>query len=196
MSFTGASSATTSNTPQGTLGDVPPVTFPGVASGIDYNSIIQKYTAATQQAEVPYQNQLNKLTTANTEILKIQNLLGAVQDSLTALSNPKTFQAFKATPSVTGVVTAKQITGQNAVTGTYQILSQTAATATSIVNDSAANAQYPPATEAADVTPLNQIGTSITPTNGVGANGLPAANGSLTINGVKISYDVTNQSLQ
>ena len=140
MSFTGATtSSTASSVPQGTLGDVPPVTFPGIASGIDYNAIIQKYTAATQAAEVPYQDQLNNLTTANAEILKIQNLLGSVQDSLTALSNVSTFQAFKATPSVTGVLTATQVSGQNAVAGTTTILSQTAATSTSIVNDSNAN---------------------------------------------------------
>ena len=196
MSFTGASSATTSSAPTGTLGDVPPVTFPGIASGIDYNSIIQKYTAATQAAEVPYQNQLNNLTAANTEILKLQNLLGAVQDSVTALSDPKTFEAYKATPSNTAVVNATQVSGQVAVPGTYTIDSQVAATATSVVNDSAANKQYSQATEAADTTAFSKIGASITPSNGTLSTGLPAPTGSLTINGVKISYDVTTESLQ
>ena len=98
MSFTGATAASTSSTassnaPTGTLGDVPPVTFPGVASGIDYNSIIEKYTAETLQQEAPLQSQVSNLNNENTAILKIKNLLGSVQDSLTALSNPASRRA-------------------------------------------------------------------------------------------------------
>src|SRR5580693_6663126 len=200
MSFTGASSSTTGTgqtSPQGTLGDVPPVTFPGIASGIDYNAIIQKYTQATQAAEVPYQNQINNLTKANAEILRIQNLLGAVQDSLTSLSTLGTFQAFTATPSVAGVATATQIKGQNPVAGTYQILSQTAATSSQIVNDSAANATLTLAAEGTPTatvppaTAISGIGASVTPSNGTLPNGQPAANGVITINGVQISWNTS-----
>ncbi len=205
MSFTGGTTSSTSATgqgvvPQGTLGDVPPVTFPGIASGIDYNAIIQKYTSATQAAEVPYQDQINNLTKANAEILRIQNLLGAVQDSLTALSTVGTFQAYTATPSVTGVATATQIKGQNAVPGTYQILSQTAATSSQIVNDSNANAQLtlvaegfgaPANATVPPATALSAIGASVTPTNGTLPNGQPATNGVITINGVQISYNIS-----
>jgi flagellar hook-associated protein 2 len=192
MSFTSGTSAA-SNTPQGTLGDVPPVTFPGIASGIDYNAIIQKYTQATQAAEVPYQNQINNLNKANAEILRIQNLLNSVQDTLTAISNVQTFQAYVATPSTSGVATTSQIKGQNAVPGTYSIQSQTAATSTQIVNDSAANATLTPAAESA--TALSSIGASVTPTNGTLPNGQPATNGTLTINGVQISWN-TSESVQ
>ena len=178
----------------GTLGDVPPVTFPGIASGIDYNSIIQKYTAATLAGETPYQNQLNKLNTADAEVLKLQSLFGKVQDSLTALSDVSTFQAYSATASVAGVADPTQISGQNAVPGTYTIAGQTLATASEILSDPAANAQLTPAAEAS--TPLAQIGTSVTPTNGTLSTGLPAPTGSLTINGVKINYDVNTDSLQ
>ena len=192
MSFTSGTSAA-SNTPQGTLGDVPPVTFPGIASGIDYNAIIQKYTQATQAAEVPYQNQINNLNKANAEILKIQNLLNAVQDSLTTISNVQTFQAYTGTPSAAGVATTTPIKGQNAVPGTYTIQSQTAATASQIVNDSAANATLTPAAEAA--TAISSIGASVTPTNGTLPNGQPALNGTITINGVQISWN-TSESVQ
>jgi flagellar hook-associated protein 2 len=196
MSFTGATTNSTSSAPTGTLGDIPPVSFPGIASGIDYNAIIQKYTAATQAQEVPYNNQLNRLTAANTEILKIQNLLGTVQDSMTALSNPSTFQAYTGTPSTAGVATLKQVAGQNAVLGTYTIQSQTAATSTAIVNDSNANGQYTLAQYGTSTPAFNAIGASISPSNGTLANGLPAGTAVLTVNGVKISYDVSTDSLK
>jgi flagellar hook-associated protein 2 len=196
MSFTGATTSATSSAPTGTLGDIPPVSFPGIASGIDYNAIIQKYTAATQAQEVPYNNQLNRLTAANTEILKIQNLLGTVQDSMTALSNPSTFQAYTGTPSTAGVATLKQVAGQNAVIGTYTIQSQTAATSTAIVNDSNANGKYTLAQYGTSAPAFNAIGASISPSNGTLANGLPAGTAVLTVNGVKISYDVSTDSLK
>jgi flagellar hook-associated protein 2 len=190
MSGTSSTSSATSTASGGTLGDVPPVTFPGVASGIDYNAIIEKYTAATLAQEAPLQSQVNNLTAANTEIVKLQSLFGKVQDSLSALSNLNTFESFTATPSNTNAVQATQISGQNAVPGTYTIESQTAATASTVTNDPAANAaQLTPAQEAAAAPPLDQLGTSISATNG------NSGNGSITINGVKISYDVTTQSI-
>jgi len=194
MSFTSGTSATGGSTnPQGTLGDVPPITFPGIASGIDYNAIIQKYTQATQQAEIPYQDQINNLNAANAEILKIQSMLQAVQDTLTPLSALSTFQAFKATPSISGVATATQISGQNAIPGTYTIESQTAATATTITNDSAANAILTAGNET--TVALSAIGASVTPNNGTNPDGTPALNGTLTINGVQVSWN-TSETLQ
>ena len=180
-------SAASSSTSSGTLGDAPPVSFPGVSSGIDYNSIIEKYTAETLQQETPLKSQVSNLNSQDTTILKIKNLLGSVQDSLTALSNPAIFGAYKATPSNTAdgspAATLSQITGQSAVAGTYTINDQTAATATEIVNNPSANG-------ALDTTdPLANAGTAITATNGA------ASNGSITINGTQVNYDVNTQSL-
>ena len=95
-----ATTGTTSAT-SGTLGDAAPVSFPGIASCIDYDSIIEKYTADTLLQEKPDIAQVNNLNSQNTAILKITNLIGAVQDSLTALSNPTLFDAYKATVSNT-----------------------------------------------------------------------------------------------
>src|SRR5471032_1699022 len=135
-------SSTSSVSDTGTLGDAPPVSFPGIASGIDYNSIIEKYTAATLAQEAPTKAEINNLNTANAAILKIQNLFGAVQTSLTALSDPLTFNAYKPTVgnSAIGspVATAKQVSGQTPLPGTYQINSQKAATSTQIANNTAA----------------------------------------------------------
>ena len=183
MSATSGTSSATS----GTLGNAPPVSFPGVSSGIDYNSIIEKYTADTLSQEKPTQAQINNLSSENTAILKITNLIGAVQDSLTALSNPQTFGAFKATVgnALNGspAATAKQITGQTPIAGTYTINAQTVATSTAIINNPNANGTL-------NLTkPLDAAGTAITATNGT------ASNGKFTINGITVNYDVTTQTL-
>ncbi len=182
-----SSVSSTSSSTSGTLGDAPPVSFPGVASGIDYNSIIEKYTSETLQQEQPLQAQVSNLNNENTAILKIKTLLSSVQDSLTALSNPTIFGAYKATPSNTAdgstAASLTQISGANAVAGTYTINAQKAATATVIANNPSANG-------ALDTTDdLAVAGTSITPTNG------SSGNGSITINGTQVNYDVNTQSL-
>ncbi len=183
-----STSATNSSSVQsGTLGDVAPVSFPGIASGIDYNSIIEKYTAETLLQEKPAQAQLNNLNAQNTALLKITNLIGGIQDSLTALSNPNLFNAYIATVSNAAngspAATATQITGQTPIAGTYVINAQTAATATTISNNPSANAALNTSTAA-----LDNAGTAITPTNGTGSNGV------ITINGIALNYDVTVQT--
>jgi flagellar hook-associated protein 2 len=192
VSSVSSTSSSTSTTLQnelnnGTLGDAAPVSFPGVASGIDYDSIIEKYTQATLEQEKPIESQVNNLTAANTEVLKIKNLIGSLQDSLTSLSNPNIFGAYKATVNNTSsgspAATAKQIAGQQALAGTYTIDAQTAATSTQITNNAAANGALN------TTVALDQAGTAITAVNGT------TANGSITINGVQVNYDVTTQSL-
>jgi flagellar capping protein FliD len=177
----------TSSITSGTLGDAAPVSFPGIASGIDYNEIIQKYTAETLAQTKPDIAQVNNLNSQNTAILKITNLIGAVQDSLTALSNPNLFNAYNAVvsnaPNGSPAATTSQISGQTPIAGTYTINAQTAATASVIINNPAANAALNTTTAA-----LDNAGTSITPTNGTAANGI------FTLNGVQLNYDVTVQT--
>jgi flagellar hook-associated protein 2 len=181
-----SSTSSTSGT-SGTLGNVPPVSFPGISSGIDYNSIIQKYTADTLQQEKPSQTQINNLNAQNTAILKITNLIGSVQDSLTALSDPTTFGAFKATVGNTSTgspsATATQISGQQPIAGTYTINAQTVATATVLKNSATANGTLNTGVA------LDAAGTAITATNGT------ASNGKFTLNGVAINYDVATNTI-
>jgi flagellar hook-associated protein 2 len=181
------SSTSSSSVTSGTLGNVPPVTFPGISSGIDYNAIIQKYTAATLAQEKPTQTQINNLNSQNTAILKITNLIGSVQDSLTALSDPNVFGAFKATVANTAsgspAATATQITGQTPIAGTYTINKQTVATATTLVNNPAANGAL------SLTAALDNAGTAITATNGT------ASNGKFTVNGTQFNYDVSTETI-
>jgi flagellar hook-associated protein 2 len=177
-----------SSSGSGTLGNAPPVSFPGVSSGIDYNAIIQKYTAGTLLQERPTRAQITSLNAQNAAILKISSLIGSVQDALTALSDPTIMQAFSATPGNTASGTAAATTerttgGAPPIPGTYVINAQTAATATTITNNPLANGSID-----ANV-PLAEAGTAVSATNGGVSSGI------LTVNGVSINYDVTTQSL-
>jgi hypothetical protein len=55
--------------------NVPPVSFPGIASGIDYNSIIQKLTSMTLAPTTQLNQQIATLNAANAELVKINGLL-------------------------------------------------------------------------------------------------------------------------
>src|ERR1700757_632212 len=91
--------------------NVPPVSFPGIASGIDYNSIIQKLTALTLQQNVSLNAQIATLNAANTELIKINNLLNCVQNTLGALSDPTLFNSWLATSSNTAEGLASWLSG-------------------------------------------------------------------------------------
>jgi flagellar hook-associated protein 2 len=178
------STASNSSTPAGT--NVPPVSFPGIASGIDYNAIIQKYTDLTLQQETPLKTNVTNLTNQNAELLKIQSLLGNFQDTFKTISDPANFNATAPTSTNTTAIAATAVAGGSATPGTYTITKTLLATATQYANDPAANGTFNSGVV------LANAGASITPTNGTtGPNG----KGQLTINGVAISYDVNSTTL-
>ena len=183
ISSTSAGSAADSTT-YGT--NVPPISFPGIASGIDYNAIINKYTALTAQQATPLKQQVTKLNAAQAELLKIQNLLQTFQNSFTAVSNPSLFTASSATSSNTSAVSLSSVSGTSAQPGTYGIYSTKVATATQITGSP--NAAAP---AIASGQPLDESGFQITPQNGSNSSGAPAP-ATLTIDGVQISLDVTS----
>lgn len=165
--------------------NVPPISFPGIASGIDYNSIINKYTSMTIAQATPLKTQVTLLNTQETELLKIQNLVSKLQDTFTPLSDPTNLNAFTATSTNTSVVTPSSITGQTATPGSYQITSTQLATATRITNDPAANGAFNQGVF------LINSGASVTPSNGTNIPpGQTTPKGQVTINGVTIQYDV------
>src|SRR5215472_8800607 len=112
--------------------NVPPVSFPGIASGIDYNSIITKLTSLTLSQNVTLNSQIATLNAANTELIKINNLLNCVQNSLGALSDPLLFNSWTANSSDTVAGNASPISGATPIAGTYTVTAQTQATATTI----------------------------------------------------------------
>ncbi|HEX3551442.1 MAG TPA: flagellar filament capping protein FliD [Candidatus Elarobacter sp.] len=186
--MSGLGSATTSSASSGSTTqygtNVAPISFPGIASGIDYNSIINKYTALTLQQETPLQNKVTTLNSQQSELLKIQDLLAKFQDTFQAVSDPANFTATSPTSSNSSVISASSVPGTVATPGNYVVNSATLATATQIANDPAANGTF------SQTTALVNAGASITPSNGTGTTG------QITINGLQLSYDVNSTTLQ
>ena len=179
-----ASSSTGSAAAPGT--NVAPISFPGIASGIDYNSIIQKYTDITLQQEAPLKTQVTALNAQQSELLKIQDLVAKFQDTFQAVSDPNNFSATSPTSSNSSAVAASAVAGGLATPGTYVITKSSLATSTQLTNDPAANGAFNPNAT------LNNAGASITPSNGPSG----ATHGTLTIDGVALQYDVNTQDLQ
>ncbi|GAC1659401.1 MAG: hypothetical protein NVS4B13_04080 [Candidatus Elarobacter sp.] len=178
--------STISSTPTSALGSgTAPISFPGIASGIDYNTIIQKYTDITLAQAKPLQLRVTALTAQQAEFAKIQSLISKFQATFEAISNPSNFNATSPTSSNASALAASSIAGSVATPGTYVITKSSLATATQITNDPAANGAFDPT-----VAMIN-AGASITPNNGPAG----ATSGKITINGVTLQYDVTTQSL-
>jgi flagellar hook-associated protein 2 len=190
MSGVSSSGSASNSTVYGT--NVPPVSFPGISSGIDYNSIIQKLTSLTTAPVTQLNQQIATLNAANAELIKINGLLASVQNALGGLSQPNLYNSVTATSSDTSVATAAGISGGNASPGTYMITSTQLATATQVVSNTAAGHSELDAlgSSTGDQVPLVDSYAAITPTDG------PGTQGSITINGVTVNYDVNTQSIQ
>jgi flagellar hook-associated protein 2 len=173
--------------------NVAPVSFPGIASGIDYNAIITKLTSLSLSPTVSMNQHIATLNAANAELIKINGMLASVQNALTALSQSDLYGAVSAISSNTSEAAALGITGVYATPGSYTIDATTLATPTIVTGASnmghvITDAMPGTTTSGADV-PLADSWAAIKPSNGAGATG------TVTINGVSVSYDVTTQSL-
>jgi flagellar hook-associated protein 2 len=180
ISSTSTSSASTVGT------DLAPITFPGIASGIDYNSIITKLTSLTLAPNTQYNSQITQLNSKNAELVKINNMLSSIQGALTALSDPATFNAYSGTTTDPLDASVSQVTGGNPVPGSYSVWATHLATATQISGGASVGVSLSTNLNVA----LMCAGTAVTPSNGTsGQTGL------ITIEGVSVNYDVTSQSL-
>jgi flagellar hook-associated protein 2 len=184
--MSGVSSTSAASTPSAaTVGtNVAPITFPGISSGIDYNSIITKLTAMTLAPNTTYNSQITQLNAKNAELIKINTLLSSVQGSLTTLSDPATFNAYAGTTTDPIDASVTPLAGSTAMPGSYTVSSTQVATATQISSGSGVGVSIDPNTA------LVSAGAAITPTNGTtGQQGL------ITIDGVSVTYNVSSQSL-
>lgn len=172
--------------------NLPPVSFPGVSSGIDYNSIIQKISALSAAPIQTYQKQIQAATAQNTELIKINGLLVSVQNAIGTLSNPSLFQAVTVVSSNAAAATGTAIAGQTPLAGSYTIDSVTLGTQTTIVtNDAGDGVGYGTAANPAkllnDPTNFNAIAATTTDPSGTAAY--------VTLNGQKISYSLNGSSI-
>lgn len=175
----------TSNVP-GT--NVPPISFPGVVSGIDYNSIITQLTKLSLAPTIGLNAAVTTLNNANVELIKINNLLQSVQASLVNLSNPNLYGDYSAVSSNNALVSASGIAGTAAIPGVYTITKVQTATATSVTSNAAAGHSITDNGNASSV-PLADSYAAVTPTNGNGALG------QITVDGVSLSYNVGTETL-
>ncbi len=176
--------------------NVPPISFPGIVSGIDYNSIINQLTSLSLKPTVALNASVATLNAANVELVKINNLLSSVQNALGNLSNPNLFDSYSGISSDTTALTAAGTPGVAAIPGTYTISKVQTATSTSVVSSATAGHSItdlitsgPYAGQASNTVPLADSYAAITPSNGSGNLG------QVTIDGVSISYNVNSQSL-
>lgn len=168
--------------------NVPPISFPGISSGIDYNAIITKLTSMTLQQNVSLNSQITTLNAANAELIKINNMISSVQKALGGLSDPSIFSAYSANSSDSSSATATAIAGATPVSGTYRILNSTQATSTTVTNNPAAGHSITDG--GSDNLQLSKSYLAVTPVNGAGGNA------SITVNGVQVTYNVNVDSVQ
>jgi flagellar hook-associated protein 2 len=177
-------------------GTTAPISFPGIVSGIDYNAIISKLTQLSLAPTTLLNAQIATLNNANSELIKISNLLSSVQNALGNLSNPDLFSTYQANSGDSSVLTATGIPGVTATPGLYTIDSVKAATNTSIlssasaghsITDTITSGTY--AGQASNTVPLAYSYARVVPSNGA------SGSGSVTVDGVSISYNVDSQSL-
>lgn len=152
----------------------------GIASGIDYNSIITKLTSMTLAPNTLYNSQISQLNAKNAELIKINSMLTSVQGALTALSDPTTFNSYTGTTTDPTDSTVTQLTGETPAPGSYTIAATQVATATQISSEVAVGT-----TLNANIA-LMCAGTAISPTNG---------EGQFTVDGVAVKYNAKFDSL-
>jgi len=183
MSGLSSTSAASSAATPGT--DLAPITFPGIASGIDYNSIITKLTSLTLAPNTAYNATITQLNAKNAELIKINGLLASVQGALTSLSDPATFNSYAGTSTDPIDASVSQVPKGNPAPGSYTVTSTQVATATQITAAASGGVTLNPNVA------LTSAGTAITPTNGTsGQQGL------FTIDGVSVTYDVSESLTQ
>jgi flagellar hook-associated protein 2 len=178
-----SSTASTSNLSTNNIQtNVGPITFTGISSGIDWNSVIQKETQLTLAPTTQYQNQITTLSQKNAELIKINGLLGSLQNALVALSDPSQYQSYVGVSSNPTFAVASGTPGVAAAPGTYTIMNETLATSTQVTSAPASVVGYATDPNAA----LNNAHFQISPT--VGSNG----QGTITIDGVSVKYSLTD----
>src|SRR5947209_14485919 len=145
-----------------------PISFPGISSGIDYNSIIQKLTRLTLAKKWTLNAQMTTLSNANMELIKINSMFASLQSALTSLSQPGLFDSYNAVSSNSSVATAQGIPSVAATPGTYVIQSTTLATASQVLNGAGSGHSMTDLIggTASDQVPLAQSYAAITASNG------------------------------
>jgi len=114
-----------------------PITFTGLASGLNTTSIIQKLMSIDQEPVTQLQNQQTNLQNQQTVYTQLSTLMQALQVSAQGLSSSGTFGMVDATSSNTAVASITTTSGAQA--GNYSLTVNQLAQAESLVSGAQAN---------------------------------------------------------
>ncbi len=154
-----------------------PLSMPGLASGMDWQSLIEKMMKVSEAPLDRLESQKSKLQSEQKALEnEFKPMLEKFRQSLLTLELPSTFMAKTSSVSNTSVLDAQ--VSSTALTGTYQIKVDKLATFTTL-------------------TPSSTVGKSIDPTAKLSDLKLrtPVTSGYFTINGVQINVDPSTESL-
>ncbi|GAC1313690.1 MAG: flagellar filament capping protein FliD [Chloroflexota bacterium] len=160
--------------------------FSGLVSGMNTTDIISKLMSLESMPLTALQTKQSQLTARDQAYSDLSGKLSALQTAAMTLLQPSAVNAKTATPSVTGVLTATA--NSSAINGTFSVLVNRLATATS-VSTSKASA---PGSYAASA--VGQAASSTAVLNAAGLTNAPTA-GTFSINGKSITIDPTVDTL-
>jgi flagellar hook-associated protein 2 len=155
--------------------------FTGVVSGLDTNGVISKLMSLQQGPLHQLQQQESAIKTRDSAYQTLKGQISSFQIALQSLLLPTNVNAKTATSSSTSVATATA--NADAINSSFSVNVARLATATSVASANAITSGVD--SGAASGTKLQAAGLSIGPTAG-----------SFTINGVQISVDPANDTLQ
>jgi flagellar hook-associated protein 2 len=153
----------------------------GLASGLDWQTIVSELAQAERAPETQWQNQQTAINTQNSAFTTIKNDLSQLQTDLQALQNPTLYQSTAAQSSNTAVATAA--TGTKTSTGSFTFNISQLATAAHINGPGNISQVLAPGGDVSNVT----VGTAGFAT--------PVTTGTFTVDGAQVTIAATD-SLQ
>jgi flagellar hook-associated protein 2 len=159
----------------------PSLAVSGLASGMNWTSIVQELGQAERAPETQWQNQQSTIGAQNASYATITTDLTTLQTDAQTLVDPSFFKSVVASSSAPTVATANAASGTPA--GTYTFNIQTLATASQMIGSSNVSQKLVPSGDPSTVT--------------VGAAGFstPVTAGTFTVNGAQVTV-ATTDSLQ
>lgn len=174
------------------------ISFSGLASGIDTESIIEKLMLLERQPQTLVKNKVEDMTEKNSILATLGSKIAALQDTVDTLHDPSApFFSKSIATSTQAEVASAVVTGSQPVNGSYQLSVTQMATAAMLRSQEAlytgADATAQPARFTSSAA-INLSGQTIDPTQSLSSQSAyfttaPQSSGVVTINGTDIAWD-------
>ncbi len=176
--------ATTGNL--ATTNNSPNLAVAGVASGVNWQTIVQELAQAEAAPETEWENQQNTLNTQNSAFTTISNDLNTLQTDIQNLQNSSLYQSASVQSSNSSIATGTAATG--AALGNYTIDNSQLATAAQLNGASQVNGTNLSL-------PISSNGNLSSVTVGTAGFSTPITAGTITVGGDQVTVSAT-ESLQ